>query len=156
MGRKRHRTIYFDPAKAARCRAGLQSTAVPIVKPYPYLLLPNLKDNTMTFGIRTRAFALPVFLLFLSAPGLASGDAAWIKFNQRVTRSCIAASGIRNALPSMILGFDDRVGKVAQLISDRTRGSTLSKLCLYDKRTRTAFIDDADMWSAPLPSGYRH
>lgn len=47
----------------------------------------------------------------------------------------------------MIIGFDDRVGKVATLVSDRTRGSNRGKLCLYD--TRTAAIDEADGWSAP-------
>jgi hypothetical protein len=102
-------------------------------------------------SISKRALILaPIAPLFATAtPAPASGDAAWAEFNQRVTRSCIAASGIRNARPSVIIGFDDRVGKVAQLISDRTRGSNRSKLCLYDKRTRKAFIDDAEMWSAP-------
>lgn len=79
----------------------------------------------------------------------ASSDKAWAEFDQRVTRSCIAASGIRNARPSTIVGFDDRVGKVAMLVSDRSRGSNRAKLCLYDKRSRTAFVDDAEMWSAP-------
>lgn len=79
----------------------------------------------------------------------ASSDRAWAEFNARVTRSCIAASGIRNARPSVILGFDDRVGTVAMLVSDRTRGATSARLCLYDKRTRTAYVDEAARWSAP-------
>lgn len=79
----------------------------------------------------------------------ASSDKAWAAFNARVTRACVAASGIRNGRPSVIVGFDDRVGKVAMLVSDRTRGSAASKLCLYDKRTQQAFVDDAETWSAP-------
>lgn len=79
----------------------------------------------------------------------ASSDAAWTEFNARVTRACVAASGIRNARPSTIVGFDDRVGVVAMLVSDRTRGSNQGKLCLYDKRARRAFVDDAELWSAP-------
>ncbi len=102
----------------------------------------------MTVLIRS-AIALPLAGLLLSTPATASSDKAWAEFNARVTKSCIAASGIRNARPSTIVGFDDRVGKVAMLVSDRTRGSSLSKLCLYDKRARKAYVDDAEMWSAP-------
>lgn len=79
----------------------------------------------------------------------ASTDRAWAAFNAKVTRACVTASRLRNARPSTIVGFDDRVGKVAMLVSDRTRGSAASKLCLYDKRTQKAFVDDAESWSAP-------
>jgi hypothetical protein len=84
-----------------------------------------------------------------AAPAYASSSSAWSEFNQQVTRACVAASGIRNYRASTIVGFDDRVGMVAMLISDRTRGSSLSKLCLYNKRTKRAYVDDAEMWSAP-------
>lgn len=83
------------------------------------------------------------------SPAYASSDKAWTAFNVRVTRACVAASGIRNARPSSIVGFDDRVGKVAMLVSDRTRGSASAKLCLYDKRTQKAYVDDAETWSGP-------
>lgn len=79
----------------------------------------------------------------------ASSPGAWAEFNQRVTRSCLAAAGYRNARPSPIIGFDDRVGKVAMLVSDRSRGSNNAKLCLYDKVRRKAYIDNADGWVAP-------
>ena len=79
----------------------------------------------------------------------ASSPGAWREFDQRVTRSCLAAAGYRNARPSPIIGFDDRVGKVAMLVSDRSRGSNNAKLCLYDKVTRRAYIDNADGWVAP-------
>ncbi|MBI1685592.1 hypothetical protein [Caulobacter hibisci] len=79
----------------------------------------------------------------------ASSPGAWAEFNQRVTRSCLAAAGYRNARPSPIIGFDDRVGKVAMLVSDRSRGSNNAKLCLYDKASRKAYIDGADGWVAP-------
>ena len=92
---------------------------------------------------------LPLGAMLLAAPATASSDKAWAEFNARVTKACVAASGIRNARPSTIVGFDDRVGKVAMLVSDRTRGSARSRLCLYDKRAHKAFIDEAEMWSAP-------
>lgn len=79
----------------------------------------------------------------------ASSPGAWAEFNQRVTRSCLAAAGFRNARPSPVIGFDDRVGKVAMLVSDRSRGSNNAKLCLYDKASRKAYIDSADGWVAP-------
>ena len=93
--------------------------------------------------------SIGVALVASSGPATASSDGAWREFNTRVTRACVTASGIRNFRASTIVGFDDRAGMVAMLVSDRTRGSSMSKLCLYDKRARRAHIDDADMWSAP-------
>ncbi len=93
---------------------------------------------------------LPAAALVLAAgPALASSDQAWAEFNQRVTRSCLAAAGFKTARASTIVGFDDRVGKVAVLVSDRAKGSNRARLCLYDKETQTAFIDEADGWVAP-------
>lgn len=83
-----------------------------------------------------------------SSPAQASSGQAWTSFNAKVTRACIAASGIRQARPSTIIGFDDRVGTVAMLISSRKRPS-MAKLCLYDKRSQNAYVDEAEKWSAP-------
>src|SRR5689334_9084570 len=79
----------------------------------------------------------------------ASRPGAWTEFNQRVTRSCLAAAGFRNARPAPIIRFDDRVGKVAMLVSDRSRGSSSAELCLYDKVSRKACVDSADGRVAP-------
>ncbi len=87
--------------------------------------------------------------LSATQPAIASSDQAWAEFDRNVTRSCVAASGIKNARASTIVGFDDRVGKVAMLISDRTRGSNRARLCLFDKASQTAFVDEADGWAAP-------
>jgi hypothetical protein len=95
------------------------------------------------------ATVLTVSALSAAASAQASSPGAWAEFNQRVTKSCLAAAGYRNARPSPIVGFDDRAGKVAMLVSDRSRGSNNAKLCLYDKRSRKAFIDSADGWVAP-------
>lgn len=101
----------------------------------------------MRISIMTLTFGL--VLAGTAAPAAASSDDAWAEFDARVTKACLAASGLRNARPSTIVGFDDRVGMVAMLVSDRTRGSSVSKLCLYDKAARKARVDDAEMWSAP-------
>lgn len=95
------------------------------------------------------ASVLTVGALAAAASAQASSPGAWAEFNQRVTRSCVAAAGYRNARPSPIIGFDDRVGKVAVLVSDKSRGSNNAKLCLYDKVKRKAYIDNADGWVAP-------
>lgn len=87
--------------------------------------------------------------VFAAVPASASSDQAWAAFDAKVTRSCLAASGIRNARASTIVGFDDRVGMVAMLVSDRSRGSNVSKLCLYNKRRQRAYVDQADGWNAP-------
>lgn len=96
-------------------------------------------------------YLAPLGLLMVATaiPASASSDGAWREFNMRVTRACVAASGIRNSRASTIVGFDDHSGMVAMLVSDRKRGSSLSKLCLYDKRAKRAYVDDAEMWSAP-------
>jgi len=101
--------------------------------------------------LKTNALVLAsVFVVSLTATSVqASSPGAWAEFNQRVTRSCLAAAGYKNARPSPIVGFDDRVGKVAMLVSDRSRGSNNAKLCLYDKASRKAYIDSADGWGAP-------
>lgn len=94
-------------------------------------------------------FSTAIVMACAAGSAHASSTAAWNEFNRGVTRACVAASGIRNHRASTIVGFDDRLGIVAMLVSDRTRGSSLSKLCLYNKRTKRAHIDDAEMWSAP-------
>ncbi|GGA87751.1 hypothetical protein GCM10011491_14350 [Brucella endophytica] len=81
----------------------------------------------------------------------ASSSDAWAEFNAKVTRACIAASGIRNPRPSRIVAFDDRAGMAAMLVQDRTRGSSTAMLCLYNKKTKKAYVGDADAWSAPPP-----
>lgn len=98
------------------------------------------------------AASIAATFVILSAPARASSDEAWDEFYARVTKECVQASGMRNSRPSTIIPFDDRVGFVAMLVSDRSRGSNVSKLCLYDRRTKRTFIEDADVWSAP-PQG---
>ncbi|WP_426131360.1 hypothetical protein [Pararhizobium sp. PWRC1-1] len=98
---------------------------------------------------RIAASAVSVAFLALSSPASASSGDAWTAFDAKVTKACVAASGLRNYRASTIVGFDDRMGVAAMLISDKTRGSSVSKLCIYDKRAGRASVSDAEMWSAP-------
>ena len=110
------------------------------------------KSQEISMKILLISALLGMTLVGVSTRVSASSDGAWREFNTRVTRACISASGIRRFRASSIVAFDDRVGMVAMLVSDRTRGSSLSKLCLYDKRNKRAYIDEAEMWSAPPQS----
>jgi hypothetical protein len=109
----------------------------------------NGRSRRLKMKLLHAAFLTTVTLVGASSPAQASSEKAWTAFNARVTHACVAASGIRNPRASQIIGFDDRVGMVAMLVSDRTRGSSASKLCLFNKRTRMAYVDDAQTWSAP-------
>jgi hypothetical protein len=93
--------------------------------------------------------AISAAFLAFSSPANASSADAWAAFEAKVTKACLGASGLRNSLASAIVGFDDRAGVVAMLISDKTRGSSRAELCIYDKRAGRAFVSDAEMWSAP-------
>ncbi|WP_294641809.1 hypothetical protein [uncultured Aureimonas sp.] len=79
----------------------------------------------------------------------ASSDDAWAAFDARVAKACREASGFQHARTSAIVGFDDRVGRVAMLVGDRA-GKMPPKLCLYDKRAQKAYVDEAAGWSAPM------
>lgn len=100
-------------------------------------------------------FALAALPLLLIAPAAqASNDAAWAKFNFAVAQKCATASGLRHAHVSNIIGFDDSLGKVATLVTGiypqaRKRGATGKMLCVFDKRTQRAWVDEASGWSAP-------
>lgn len=91
--------------------------------------------------------------LMIATPAAASSPAAWSKFDGEVRKACITASGFKSAQASSVLGFDDRVGKVALLVTGiwpqpHMKGARGTMLCLYDKRSRQAFTDEANGWSA--------
>lgn len=92
-----------------------------------------------------------------NSPAFASDNASWAKLNQDVAQRCAAASGLVRAHVSSIVGFDDTLGKVVTLVTGqealRTRRGTIlqsgNRLCIYDKRTKKVWIDEAAGWSAP-------
>jgi hypothetical protein len=96
-----------------------------------------------------------VSLLTLSTAARASNSDAWANFQLNVAEGCAAASKLNHAHISDIVGFDDSLGKVVAIVTGRTtprRGvpvATAKKLCVYDKRSRHIWIDDAPGWSAP-------
>lgn len=96
-----------------------------------------------------RMTAVALALAVSAAAANASSEAAWRAFEVRATRACVAASGLRDGRASAIVGFDDRAGMVAMLVSARPRTSPPARLCLYDKRAGRAYVDEAEAWTAP-------
>jgi hypothetical protein len=103
--------------------------------------------------VRHALLALPLALVAGTAAH-ASSDAAWARFNLDVAQHCAAASGLNHAHISTIVGFDDSLGKVAALVTGiepqrALHGAQGKRLCIYDKRSKRVWIDEAKGWSAP-------
>lgn len=74
----------------------------------------------------------------------------WAAYERRVVSTCVKASNLRNARPAgEIINFDDRAGFSALVIDGRYPQAHMKNqrsrvLCLFNKRTRKAFISEAD------------
>jgi hypothetical protein len=95
-----------------------------------------------------------ILAILLSAPQpvLASSPDAWAQLNKQAERSCLVASGFRRPRVSRAIIFDDTVGVVAMLVTGtftqaRLKGAAGTNLCLYDRRTRKAVVEEAKGWS---------
>ncbi len=75
---------------------------------------------------------------------------AWAAHEREVIAACAAASNLLDARPGgSLVEFDDRVGFSGLVIEGRypqahMKGRRGRVLCLFDKRTRTPFVSDAD------------
>jgi hypothetical protein len=84
--------------------------------------------------------------------GLAHGDApeARAAYEKEVMAACVAASNLRRARPGGgLVEFDDRVGVTALVVVGRYPQPHMKNqrgrvLCLFDRKTRTATVSDAD------------
>ena len=102
--------------------------------------------------MRSIFIALPLALI--ATVVLASSDAAQAEFTLAVAEKCAAASGFKHAHVSELVQFDDTLNKVATLVTGvfpqkALKGAKGKMLCVYDKRTRQVWIDEAKGWSAP-------
>jgi hypothetical protein len=88
--------------------------------------------------------------LFGASVAPASTPEAWSAYQQEVVKTCVAASSLRHARAAgERIDFDDDVGLSALLIAGEypqphMKGQHGRELCLFDKRTRTARMADAD------------
>ncbi|MBD2104823.1 hypothetical protein [Leptolyngbya sp. FACHB-261] len=94
-------------------------------------------------------------LLLVGGVAEASSPEAWTQHEREVRSRCLALSGLRNAQAvGEIVGFDDRVGYDALLVRGnyaqaQMNNQTGQVLCLFDRRTRRAYISDAENLMQP-------
>jgi hypothetical protein len=98
-----------------------------------------------------RRLAVLAAASLLAAPASASTPAAWRQLQQQAERGCIAASGLARPRVSNMIVFDDATGVVALLVSGTYRqrhmkGATGTNLCLYNRKTRKAAVEEAQGW----------
>ena len=96
-------------------------------------------------------------------PASASSPAAWAQHDKDTQQACAAASELNNPVvhPKTVL-FDDTVGMDARLVTGtwkpaHMKGAKAVMICLYDRKTRRAVVQDADAWrgastTAPKPA----
>ena len=71
-------------------------------------------------------------------------------YNKAVLASCTKASGLANAKPvGTAAQFDDRVGYTALLLQGQypqkhMKGQQGTELCLYNKKSKTAYVTEWD------------
>ncbi|WRH91625.1 hypothetical protein RCC30_24245 [Pseudomonas fluorescens] len=89
-------------------------------------------------------------LTALTSQAHASSPDAWTAYDKTVLASCTKASGLKNAKPvGAPAQFDDRVGYTAVLLQGQypqkhMKGQQGTELCLYNKKSKTAFVTEWD------------
>jgi hypothetical protein len=95
-------------------------------------------------------------LTALTAQAHASSPDAWANYDKAVLASCTKASGLKDAKPvGNAAQFDDRVGYTALLLQGQypqkhMKGAQGTKLCLYKKNNKTAYVTE---WDSIRPTG---
>jgi hypothetical protein len=87
----------------------------------------------------------------LAAPAAASTPQAWRQLQREAERSCIEASAFGRPRVSNMIVFDDAAGVVAILVTGTYRqphmkGASGTNLCLYNRKTRKAAVEEAKGW----------
>ena len=103
---------------------------------------------------------ITVFLMAMAWTGLAaaSSPAAWSAHDKEVAKSCIKASGLKNARTAgQAMAFGDRTAITALLVSGRypqphMKNRSGRELCLFNRKTRQAVVTPADQLSATAPA----
>ncbi len=99
---------------------------------------------------------LVLSVLCLIAPlAHASSPDAWAEYDKTVLASCTKASGLKDAKPvGNAAQFDDRVGYTALLLQGQypqkhMKGQQGTELCLYNKKSKTAYVTEWDSIRQP-------
>ncbi|RON82324.1 hypothetical protein [Pseudomonas fluorescens] len=89
-------------------------------------------------------------LTTLASQAHASSPDAWAAYDKTVLASCTKASALKDAKPvGNPAQFDDRVGYTAVLLQGQypqkhMKGQQGTELCLYSKKSKTAFVTEWD------------
>lgn len=95
-------------------------------------------------GFVLAATALAAFAAQASAPS------AWKDYDQRVTRACVAASGLKDVKPvGGLVQYDDRVPVTALVLAGRYPQKHMNnapgrELCVWDRKAEKAYVSEAD------------
>jgi hypothetical protein len=94
-----------------------------------------------------------VVSLLVATPALASSTAAWTASAKAGRAACIKAAGLTKPTVSAPLTFSDRIGRDALLVRGTypqrfMKGARGTMLCLYDRRSRSAEVQEAKGWSS--------
>lgn len=83
---------------------------------------------------------------------------AWTEHKKAVLTSCMKASQLKQSRPaSGLIEYSDQLGLTAVLLSGRypqphMKNQSGRELCLYDKKSRAAFVSEADSIRGASPS----
>lgn len=107
-----------------------------------------MKAATLTF----------LCLTALATQAHASTPEAWAAFDKAMLASCTKASGLTDTHPvGKAAQFDDQVEYTAILLQGRypqkqMRGQQGTELCLYNKKSKTAYVTEWDSIRVPAKS----
>jgi hypothetical protein len=105
-----------------------------------------MKACTLTF----------ICLATFAAQADASSPDTWAAFDKAVLASCTNASQLKNPKPvGTAAQFDDQVGYSALLLQGQypqkhMNGQQGTELCLYNKKTKTAYVTEWDSIRPPV------
>jgi hypothetical protein len=102
--------------------------------------------------MRKAMFAKGFVALALGFAGTAWASApdAWKDYNQRLTKACIAASGLKDVTPvGGPIQYDDRVPVTALVLAGRYPQRHMNnrpgrELCVWDRKAGKAYVSEAD------------
>ncbi len=92
-------------------------------------------------------------LVLMPAAALASTGAEWQRSNSDASRACRKAADLREAtVVGSPIVFPDDSARTALLVTGRWRpahmkGARATMLCLYDRRSRRAEVQEAGGWT---------
>jgi heat shock protein HslJ len=92
-------------------------------------------------------------------PSYAATPREYAALDRRTDRACIETSGLRNAITGPVTRFSDRFGMDARTVSGtypqaHMNGATGTMLCLYNRATRRAEVQETGTRSVPIASAH--